>query len=160
MAVPIEDYALIGDTHTAALVSRQGSIDWLCLPRFDSPACFAALLGDRSNGRWLLAPAGPVREVRRRYQGDSMVLETEYRTDDGVVRVVDCNANAVAGAHVSLEVDGKVIKPSTQSVDEAGGRFIFDFAAFAPTGDITLELAGSSRTIRCLVEKSVLARLR
>ena len=90
MAAPIEDYALIGDTHTAGLVSRQGSIDWLCLPRFDSPACFAALLGDRSNGRWLLAPAGPVREVRRRYQGDTMVLETEYRTDDGTVRVVDC----------------------------------------------------------------------
>jgi GH15 family glucan-1,4-alpha-glucosidase len=90
MAAPIEDYALIGDTHTAALVSREGSIDWLCLPRFDSPACFAALLGDPGNGRWLLAPAGPVREVRRRYQGDTLVLETEYRTDDGVVRVIDC----------------------------------------------------------------------
>jgi GH15 family glucan-1,4-alpha-glucosidase len=90
MAAPIEDYALIGDTHTAALVSREGSIDWLCLPRFDSPACFAALLGDRSNGRWLLAPAGPVREVRRRYRGDTLALETEYRTDEGVVRVVDC----------------------------------------------------------------------
>jgi GH15 family glucan-1,4-alpha-glucosidase len=90
MPAPIEDYALIGDTHTAGLVSREGSIDWLCLPRFDSPACFAALLGDQSNGRWLLAPAGPVREVRRRYQGDTLVLETEHRTDDGVVRVVDC----------------------------------------------------------------------
>src|SRR5918992_2832165 len=90
MAALIEDYALIGDTHTAGLVSRQGSIDWLCLPRFDSPPCFAALLGDRSNGRWLLAPAGPVREVRRRYQGDTLALETEYRTDDGIVRVVDC----------------------------------------------------------------------
>jgi GH15 family glucan-1,4-alpha-glucosidase len=90
MAAPIEDYALIGDTHTAGLVSRAGSIDWLCLPRFDSPACFAALLGDQGNGRWLLAPAGPVREVRRRYRGDTLVLETEYRTDDGVVRVVDC----------------------------------------------------------------------
>jgi GH15 family glucan-1,4-alpha-glucosidase len=90
MAAPIEDYALIGDTHTAGLVSRDGSIDWLCLPRFDSPACFAALLGDRANGRWLLAPAGGVREVRRRYQGDTLVLETEYRTDEGIVRVVDC----------------------------------------------------------------------
>jgi GH15 family glucan-1,4-alpha-glucosidase len=90
MAAPIEDYALIGDTHTAALVSREGSIDWLCLPRFDSPACFAALLGDRSNGRWLLAPAGPVRDVRRRYQGDTLALETEFHTDEGVVRVVDC----------------------------------------------------------------------
>jgi GH15 family glucan-1,4-alpha-glucosidase len=89
MPAPIEDYALIGDTHTAGLVSRQGSIDWLCLPRFDSPACFAALLGDEGNGRWLLAPAGPVREVRRRYQGDTLVLETEHYTDDGVVRVVD-----------------------------------------------------------------------
>jgi GH15 family glucan-1,4-alpha-glucosidase len=63
MASPIEDYALIGDTHTAGLVSREGSIHWLCLPRFDSPACFSALLGDRSNGRWLLAPAGPVRAL-------------------------------------------------------------------------------------------------
>jgi GH15 family glucan-1,4-alpha-glucosidase len=90
MATPIEDYALIGDTHTAGLVSREGSIDWLCLPRFDSPACFAALLGDRSNGRWLLTPSGPIREVRRRYQGDTLVLETEYRTDEGIVRVVDC----------------------------------------------------------------------
>jgi GH15 family glucan-1,4-alpha-glucosidase len=90
MAAPIEDYAIIGDTHTAGLVSRDGSIDWLCLPRFDSPACFAALLGDERNGRWLLAPAGPVREVRRRYQGDTLVLETEYRTDEGIVRVVDC----------------------------------------------------------------------
>ena len=70
-------------------MSREGSIDWLCSPRFDSPARFGfALLGDRSNGRWLLAPAGGVQEVRR-YQGDSLVLETEYWTDDGVVRVID-----------------------------------------------------------------------
>jgi GH15 family glucan-1,4-alpha-glucosidase len=106
MAAPIEDYALIGDTHTAALVSREGSIDWLCLPRFDSPACFAALLGDRSNGHWRLAPAGPVREVRRRYQGDTLVLETEYQTDDGMVRVVDCMPPRQADPDVARIVEG------------------------------------------------------
>jgi GH15 family glucan-1,4-alpha-glucosidase len=106
MPAPIEDYALIGDTHTAGLVSREGSIDWLCLPRFDSPACFAALLGDESNGRWLLGPAGPVREVRRRYQGDTLVLETEYRTDDGVVRVVDCMPPRQSDPDVARVVEG------------------------------------------------------
>src|SRR5215208_2598555 len=106
MAAPIEDYALIGDTHTAGLVSREGSIDWLCLPRFDSPACFAALLGDRSNGRWRIAPAGPVREVRRRYQGDTLVLETEYRTDEGVVRVVDCMPPRQSDPDVARVVEG------------------------------------------------------
>ena len=106
MPAPIEDYALIGDTHTAGLVSREGSIDWLCLPRFDSPACFAALLGDEGNGRWLLAPAGPVREVRRRYQGDTLVLETEHRTDDGVVRVVDCMPPRQQDPDVARVVEG------------------------------------------------------
>jgi GH15 family glucan-1,4-alpha-glucosidase len=90
MPSPIEDYALLGDTQTAALVGRDGSIDWLCLPRFDSEACFAALLGDEGNGRWRIAPAGAPRSTHRWYRGDSLVLETEFRTPEGVVRVVDC----------------------------------------------------------------------
>jgi GH15 family glucan-1,4-alpha-glucosidase len=89
MSLPIENYALIGDCHTAALVGNDGSIDWLCLPRFDSGACFAALLGGPEHGRWLLAPAAPSRRVRRKYRGDSLVLETEFDTDDGSVRVID-----------------------------------------------------------------------
>ncbi len=85
----IEDYALIGDLQTAALVGRDGSIDWLCLPRFDSPACFAALLDTPEAGRWRLAPASAQLCTRRRYRGDSLVLETEWQTPEGSVRVVD-----------------------------------------------------------------------
>ena len=85
----IEDYALIGDTQTAALVGNDGSIDWLCLPRFDSGACFAALLGRPEHGRWKLAPVAPIERVVRRYRPDSLVLETELHTRDGVVRLVD-----------------------------------------------------------------------
>jgi GH15 family glucan-1,4-alpha-glucosidase len=90
MSLPIEDYAVIGDTQTAALVARNGSIDWLCLPRFDSPACFAALLGDASHGRWLIAPAELPTGSTRRYRGNSLVLETEFTTAAGTVHVVDC----------------------------------------------------------------------
>jgi GH15 family glucan-1,4-alpha-glucosidase len=89
----IEDYAMIGDLHTVALVGRDGSIDWLCVPRFDSPACFAALLGDQENGRWRLAPIGEVCETRRRYLDDTLVLQTEFRTPDGVVVVTDFMAH-------------------------------------------------------------------
>ncbi|HLK11479.1 MAG TPA: glycoside hydrolase family 15 protein [Candidatus Binatia bacterium] len=90
MALRLEDYALVGDNHTAALVGRDGSIDWLCLPRFDSGACFAALLGTPQHGRWLLAPAVEVRAARRRYRQDTLVLETDFEVHGGVVRVVDC----------------------------------------------------------------------
>ncbi|MEA2666527.1 MAG: hypothetical protein QOI11_3471, partial [Candidatus Eremiobacteraeota bacterium] len=89
MTRPIEDYALIGDTRTAALVSRDGSIDWLCLPRFDSGACFAALVGDEDNGSWRIAPRGAVRASRRAYRPDSMVVETVHEVEGGRVRVVD-----------------------------------------------------------------------
>lgn len=89
MPLAIEDYALIGDTHTAALVGRDGSIDWLCLPRFDSDACFAALLGGPDNGAWKIAPAGAGLATRRRYRPETLVLETEWDTPDGTVRVID-----------------------------------------------------------------------
>jgi GH15 family glucan-1,4-alpha-glucosidase len=90
MALQLEDYALIGDTRSAALVGYDGSIDWLCLPRFDSAACFAALLGTPDHGRWLLAPVGEHRATGRRYRDDTLVLETEFTTAEGAVRVVDC----------------------------------------------------------------------
>ena len=85
----IEDYAVIGDLQTCALVCSNGSIDWLCIPRFDSAACFAALLGDDSNGRWVLRPVEPVISQSRRYRGETMVLETTYETASGTVRIVD-----------------------------------------------------------------------
>ena len=90
MPLPIEDYALIGDLHTGALVGRDGSIDWLCLPRFDSSACFAALLGDERNGHWKIAPKGAGRATHRHYRGDTLVLESEFTTDEGTVRIIDC----------------------------------------------------------------------
>jgi GH15 family glucan-1,4-alpha-glucosidase len=90
MSQRIEDYGVVGDTHTAALIGRDGSVDWLCFPRFDSAACFASLLGDERHGRWLLAPAGGVRRVSRRYRPGTLVLETEFESEDGTVRVVDC----------------------------------------------------------------------
>lgn len=91
MALAIEDYALIGDLRTAALVGRDGSIDWLCLPRFDSSACFAALLGSANHGRWQLAPSASVQAVQRAYRGETLVLETEFQVKGGgAVRVIDC----------------------------------------------------------------------
>ncbi|QJD60354.1 glycoside hydrolase family 15 protein [Pseudomonas sp. gcc21] len=90
MAQPIEDYALIGDLCTAALVSRSGSIDWFCPPRFDSPACFAALLGDAEHGHWRLSPSAEPTEVNRHYQADTLVLCTEMRCVQGRIRITDC----------------------------------------------------------------------
>ncbi len=86
----IEDYAIIGDGYSAALVATSGSIDWLCLPRFDSGACFAALLGGAEHGFWRLAPVAAPRSVLRRYRDSTLVLETDISTDDGVVRIIDC----------------------------------------------------------------------
>ncbi len=89
MASRIEDYALVGDGESCALIDRSGSVDWLCWPRFDSPACFAALLGTPDNGRWIIAPSNGTRMVKRRYVGDTLILETLFETESGTVAVVD-----------------------------------------------------------------------
>ncbi|MBW3672165.1 MAG: glycoside hydrolase family 15 protein, partial [Acidobacteria bacterium] len=89
MSCRIEDYAMIGDCQTAALVGIDGSVDWLCLPRFDSGACFASLLGDADDGHWRISPVQPVVATRRQYRGDTLVLETEFETESGVVAVID-----------------------------------------------------------------------
>jgi GH15 family glucan-1,4-alpha-glucosidase len=106
VASRIEDYALIGDTHTAALVAANGSIDWLCVPRFDSGACFAALIGDERHGRWRLAPAGSVRRAERRYRDETLVLETDFETPTGAVRVVDFMPLRMQHCHVVRVVQG------------------------------------------------------
>jgi GH15 family glucan-1,4-alpha-glucosidase len=109
MSQRIEDYAMIGDLHTTALVGRDGSIDWLCLPHFDSPACFARLLGHENHGFWQIAPAGAPKSVlstRRWYRPDSLVLETEYDTPTGTVRVTDCMPNRDNHPHLVRSVEG------------------------------------------------------
>jgi GH15 family glucan-1,4-alpha-glucosidase len=88
----IEDYALIGNCETGALVGRDGSIDWLCMPRFDSPACFAGLLGEPAHGRWLIAPVASGAHITRRYRGDTLILETRFETEEGVVHLIDLMA--------------------------------------------------------------------
>jgi GH15 family glucan-1,4-alpha-glucosidase len=103
----IEDYALIGDCTTSALVSRGGSIDWLCWPRFDSAACFAALLGTSDHGRWLIAPARPARKIRRHYRDGSLVLETVFTTDSGEVAVVDFMPIGQRNSSIVRVVEGR-----------------------------------------------------
>jgi GH15 family glucan-1,4-alpha-glucosidase len=105
MSARIEDYALIGDCKSAALVGRDGSIDWLCLPRFDSEACFAALLGTREHGRWLIAPRDRA-QVRRRYRSDTLVLETYFETPDGAATLVDFMPQSASHATIIRFVIG------------------------------------------------------
>jgi GH15 family glucan-1,4-alpha-glucosidase len=107
MARRIEDYAVIGNCETMALVARDGSIDWLCVPRFDSPACFAALLGDPSHGRWLIAPSGAVTGVTRQYRGDTLILETVFETADGAVSIIDCLARRAGVSDLLRIVRGR-----------------------------------------------------
>jgi GH15 family glucan-1,4-alpha-glucosidase len=105
MAGLIEDYALIGNCETAALVGRDGAIDWLCLPRFDSSACFAALLGDESHGRWKIGPVNPAK-IARRYRDDTLVLETVFETDEGAAMLTDCMSWRDGATDIVRQVKG------------------------------------------------------
>jgi len=142
VALPLEDYALIGDTHTAALVGRDGSIDWLCLPRFDSGACFAALLGDESNGRWLLAPAETPVRTTRRYREDTLVLETEHEVPSGAVRITDFMTPRRAQARVVRLVEG--IRGTVPMRTEMALRFDYGSAVawLRPTRHGVVAVAG------------------
>ncbi|MFC1413642.1 glycoside hydrolase family 15 protein [Streptacidiphilus sp. N1-12] len=124
----IEDYALIGDLQTAALVGRDGSIDWLCLPRFDSPTCFAALLGDEDHGHWRLAPVGATECTSRSYRGDSLVLETVWETPTGTVKVIDFMPQRDATPDVMRIVEG--LSGSVQMRGEL--RLRFDYGRVVP----------------------------
>jgi GH15 family glucan-1,4-alpha-glucosidase len=129
LAMPrIEDYALLGDLHTAALVSVAGSIDWLCLPRFDSPATFAALLHDHEAGHWRLAPAGAGTCTARRYAGNTLVLETDWVTADGAVRVIDFMPPRSGPPHVIRIAVGLSGEVAMQSVL----RLRFDYGLVIP----------------------------
>ena len=128
MPLRIEDYGLIGDTHTAALVGLDGSIDWLCLPRFDSGACFAALLGNAEHGRWRLAPATRAVKTTRRYRPESLVLETEFQTEHGLVRVVDCMPPRQTDPDVVRIVEG--VRGEVSMDLEL--RVRFDYGSIAP----------------------------
>src|SRR5580704_4950474 len=102
----IEDYGLIGDLRTGALVGKDGSIDWMCLPRFDSGACFAALLGAPEHGRWIVAPTNPAKEIKRRYRKDTLILETDFETERGSVRVTDFMPPHQPSSHVIRMIEG------------------------------------------------------
>jgi GH15 family glucan-1,4-alpha-glucosidase len=128
VARPIEDYALLGDLQTAALVGRNGSIDWLCLPRFDSPACFAALLDDSDAGFWRLAPSGADTCTRRSYRGDSLILETEWDVSEGSVRVIDTMPPRGEAADVVRVVEG--LRGTVQM--EMALRLRFDYGRILP----------------------------
>src|SRR5688572_2640419 len=124
----IEDYALIGDCHTAALVGRNGSIDWLCWPRFDSAACFAALLGGPEHGFWRVSPAGDGVATGRRYRPDTLILETEFETAEGAVTLVDFMPARSQQSDLVRMVVGR--RGRVKMVSE--GAIRFDYGASVP----------------------------
>jgi GH15 family glucan-1,4-alpha-glucosidase len=143
MPLPIENYALIGDCHTAALVGTDGSIDWLCFPRFDSGACFAALLGGPEHGRWQIAPSARIQSVRRRYREDTLILETEFETTQGKVRLTDFMPASKTRRDVVRIVEG--LHGQVRLNMELIVRF--DYGSIVPwvhrSGDVLLMTAGA-----------------
>ncbi|MGH8732639.1 MAG: glycoside hydrolase family 15 protein, partial [Burkholderiales bacterium] len=123
----IEDYALIGDCHTAALVGRNGSIDWLCWPRFDSPACFAALVGTPENGFWRISPQGKFRS-QRTYRPDTLILDTEFETAEGAVTLTDFMPVRTAHSDLVRIVTGRRGRVAMESE----GVLRFDYGASVP----------------------------
>jgi GH15 family glucan-1,4-alpha-glucosidase len=147
----IEDYALIGDGQTAALVGRNGSIDWLCWPRFDSPACFAALVGTPENGHWQICPEDPGYRARRAYRGRSLILETEFETAEGAVTLVDFMPVRSAQADLVRMVVGRRGRVAMRSE----GALRFDYGASVPWVSLSADrkslraVAGPDMTLLC-----------
>ena len=140
MTSRIEDYALIGDLQTCALVARDGSIDWMCVPRFDSPACFAALLGTADHGRWKIAPREEIRSVERRYRDDTLILETTFETEGGRVRIIDfmpLRTRAIDLMRIVEGVEGRV-------------KMRMDFAIRFDYGSIVPWVRATERGIRAI----------
>ena len=126
--LPIQDYALIGDCRTAAIVGRDGGIDWLCLPQFDSPACFAALLGEADNGSWTIGPCVAGAQIRRSYRGPSLVLETVFTTPEGEVALIDAMPLGQEGSHIVRRVEGR----SGRMKMRLHAKIRFDFGVSVP----------------------------
>ena len=144
MSCRIEDYGLIGDCETAALVGRNGSIDWLCWPAFDSDACFAALLGTEKHGRWLIAPVGEITGTSRRYWDNTLILETRFETADGAVDLIDFmppRGNASDVVRLVRGVRGRV-RMHMQLVIRFGFGKIFPGSRRARTAPRCLRSAG------------------
>jgi len=148
MSIPIEDYALIGDCETSALVGLNGSIDWLCLPRFDSEACFAALLGDTNNGRWLIAPKDPNAKVTRRYRPDTLILETRFETKTGAATLIDFMYPCEPHPHIIRFVEGEkgTIEFETEFVVRFGYGEQVPWVTMLPDGRLRA-VAGPNRLV-------------
>ncbi len=149
MPLAIEDYGLIGDCETAALVGRDGSIDWLCWPAFDSDACFAAILGTNKNGRWLIAPEAEIRSTTRRYRGKTLILQTRFETADGIVELIDFmppRGKASDVVRLVRGVEGKV-KMRMQLVIRFGFGVDIPWVKRAEDRSALLAIAGQDMTV-------------